>query len=856
MKKIAKFQLEDGRIAKFEVPADYTEDQAISEIMSMMQAQQPEKEQDGSGFFPNLNRSILGAAGAPADLLSSAGKAIGIVHEGFEPVIGSKSIMQGARNIGLNVADDNERGFTSRAGRITGDALSLLVGGGAVAQKLAQGTTRAAPYAKNLIDMVVSNPKKLAALEALGIGGAAAGGELAYNITEGTSPMAEMLGEVVGGVAAPFAASGGIMGRGAVSAAKGAMFPFTESGGTARAAKRVQESVVDSQDALARLGDEGMANLTPAQRIGDQRLLEIESAAYQQTPQLAERYAQDIAENLASLRGQAAIEGDIGSSRDFLSARREGVLTKAQQDAENALVRALEATEGLTPSMRTTDASRIVRNELENAYQKAKGRERQAWESVPKASMNPTVSRNMYAEIMENLPRAQKEDMPVVASELLGQGGLRGFQRLSELQGLRSKLLEQGRIARAAGEGNKARISDMMADALLEDLGAKAGQESGRVGQALADALAETRAVRETFGQGDIARILGTDRSGADRIAEELTLQTLVGTGRDRGAAGVNRLLQATDTPATQSAVESYLREGLQSAAIRDGKLNPVAAETFLRKNAETLDKMPQLKDELISSIKAQRDADRLAGREKQLSASLLRQQQSATAQFLEAPIGKEIQTILSSKNPQQSAKNIISLMRKDPDAVNGVRSATVQHIFRNAETKQFDALGNPLLSGNKMVSQLKDPRQRAAFEEILGADGVEKLDTIASYVVKIEKALAASPANRIIDDTPNKVINSVVGTMLARFGAQLGKGTSGASLKTASMATREGNVLMRRLTGDKAEEILTMAVQDEELMKILLMAADTPQKQTKAFKSLNLWLSTTLGNDYLDSEE
>jgi hypothetical protein len=92
------------------------------------------------------------------------------------------------------------------------------------------------------------------------------------------------------------------------------------------------------------------------------------------------------------------------------------------------------------------------------------------------------------------------------------------------------------------------------------------------------------------------------------------------------------------------------------------------------------------------------------------------------------------------------------------------------------------------------------------------------------------------------MEDLPSRAISFIAGTLAARVGAQLGQGTSGASLRTANLATKAVDGLLKWLTNDKAEAILRDAIQDRELFRALLMTVNSPAKARQLEKQLSAW--------------
>src|SRR5690606_20403098 len=88
-------------------------------------------------------------------------------------------------------------------------------------------------------------------------------------------------------------------------------------------------------------------------------------------------------------------------------------------------------------------------------------------------------------------------------------------------------------------------------------------------------------------------------------------------------------------------------------------------------------------------------------------------------------------------------------------------------------------------------------------------------------------------------------LIEYPIRVMAARSGAQLGKGTSGASLLTAGMASKNAKSIIEKLhKHGGAEKFIIEAMNDPSLMKILLTETTTPAQKKAAEKQLDSWFT------------
>lgn len=825
------------------------------------------EKKSGAGFFGQAHGAMADILGAPADLVSAG---LGAVHPSLgsdAPFLGSESIRSGMRAIGSPVAERGQtpQGFAERAGSITGGAAGALLPIGLGARGLAAGQKMMAKPAQRLLETVVRNPATVAGLEGASIAGAAYGGHAAESLDMPQG--AQIAGELLGGIAAPMALGGGLTGKAVrmgragldklgVTTKKGATGVGAIAGGK-RAAERLSRLVPDADEALRRLSDPSLEGLTPAQRIGSPEILAVERGVAERTATSRQSLDDRNVQNLQALRSEIEPVVSPDAARVFLEARRERVTDALQARTQQAAARAEQRIAEVSPELRRSESSRIMNDEIEKVYSGARQRESQLWNAIPTATIPTAPLRREFRGIIANVPKAQMDDVPKIAMDLLTpRGKFKGIENIKELQGLRSKLLEESRIARSTGNYNKARISDDIADAVLDAMGAAHGNTTGPVGAAMREALDYSRHVNQTFKQGVIGRVLGTDRTGAARIAPEMVSQALIGSGAERGLVGAQRAVGAADTPQMRRAVEETLRDSLEKTAIRNGELNPAAAERWLRQNRDTLDQYPELAEGVRQAVRAQNVAKGSAISERTIGSNLSNAQKSVTARYLNADVGKEMERVISSPNPAETARQLKQLVRQDPDAAAGLRAGAMEYVLRKSGSGQLDDLGVELISGEKLRKTLMDTKTRAALREIVGANGLKNLEAIAHRASLIERGMKVSANPRVMDDVVANILRIPAAVFGAQMGRKLSAWTGGGTLQAPSKMSSAFESFSNRLTRDRGEELLIQALNDDNLMKLLLQNTSTQAQKKEAVRKLNLWLASPAGKMFIEEEE
>lgn len=833
------------------------------------QAPKQQPQQDNGGFLGFLNQGIASVLGAPVDLVN-AGLGMTGLPVSEQPFGGSASIGSGLSSLGVRVADPGAQpqGLGEYVGRGLGGAAGALPLGAGIVGALGRS---ASPVAQGIAQTVgrpfMATPGRALATEAMaGLGSGV--GESAASSLYPDNPYAELAGSLIGGVA------GGLAPNLAVRAARqlpgvqlaenliaGEIAPFTERGAMQRARGRIAGLVEDADVARSLLARETISDLSPATRTGDRRLMALERSVRNQEASidLAMREAETAAsQTLREGMGELGAGGDIANTREFLNDRVRGLVDQMDARVAQAEQRAQQRVAALEPRQSAAQASTVVREELEAALTAERARERELWQALPSDEMVPlNGARGRYAELVADLPRAQRDDIPDAARRFLGKSNeaFQSEESVKEVHGLYSALREEARNSRAGDtpNRNRARLADQMADALLEDM-----RSVEAASQPLRDALDFSRQLNERFNRGSVGRVLGNERTGGDRVADIQTLDATIGRAGRSGAVGHDEVARALAGGEGQSgaAMQDYIASRFRDAAIRDGDIRPGPAGTFQRANEDTLGRMPEMQrriaEALTSSDTARRMRETAAGRTRGL------ERQSAASTISGARPGEEIQSIMRSRDPQKTAAQLAKQASRDPtgEATRGLKSAVVDDLMRVAKSGQYGADDAPTISGSAIRDRLNDRQFGPVAREILSEDELSRVNRIADEFRLLETARNndVTLGGPIMGDAPNSVISMIAGTLAARTGAQLGKGTSGASLRTASLATNRMNSLLARLTNDKAEQLIIQAVSgDRELFDALLQPT-TQLSRTQENRIVET-LTGLLGAEAADNE-
>lgn len=779
-----------------------------------------------SGFMPQLNQGIANAAGGIADFLNPFDQPHAL--NPFPNGTGSArtGIERGMDAIGANRATQDPQTIIEGLGRGFGEAAGAAPFAGVATKALSGAGGLIGSLADDMSKGLNSTGGFLSEMFAGG-GAQVASDEAARR---GAPDWLQQAAGIAGGVgmgSIPYAVKNTPSALGARYVAgkiKSAAMPYTEAGGREVARQRVQE-LAGGEDRARQLATHlqngSELGLTPAQQIGDPNLLGLEQEAMRRNPLLREGVQARM--QTAEQTAESAIQGmggDPAAAQSFFNQRRA--------DARETITGFVDrATEGaLRPEARNTamQNSEAVAEQIRMAEKAADQQEKALWQAVPKGVQVGTSSaKSVAAEIIQSTPRAQQNDIPNVVRNLLSgdsNNPFGEFETVDEMHGLYSELRRVARSAMAGNDQNRnmARIANTIADAILDDLGANAGQSE--VGMAIDAARAFSAEKHQIFSQGVVGKLLKRTLDGDDAIDPRLTLDRSVGRGGSTGAVGADDILQAAGADA-EAPLEDYLRGQFDRTVFSpDGAYNQRAAGVFMRDNQELLQRFPYLKETLDQAVATQNRASRTAERASRVLSDMDNPSRSLNTAFSNAVPENAVDEVFKAKRPAMAARSLAQTARKDESgaALDGLKGSFSGYLIRKATTANG-------LSGKAMQEALKSTETRLAISQVMDPKELRRLDVIAAELAKLETARKSAPdIGGLSPRSPNRIIEIVARIAAAKQGAKAGGGSSGASIQTANMASNRMREMLGSLQNDKAEQLLMDAVLDPELFRLLLV--------------------------------
>lgn len=802
-------------------------------ILRKLEDKQPRTE----GFFRDIGgaSTLTGLAdvlGAPTDIVNAGLSALGL--EEYHQIGGSDDLRELGSKMGLTLAPgESVNGLIERINREIG-ATVLPVGG-----FLATGGRVAATSGSQLAQAARAAAQRPGLTSVLEFGSAttsAMGGELANKTLPGNEA-AEIVGELGGGFAPSII---GAVPRIAVipRAVAKATFPFTEYGGRLRAARRLQSASPDTEQAAADIERFSTSGMTPAQASGQKQLLEIENAVRKYDPQADRRISESLSNAENRLREKAATipGGRKERIREILENRRDYLLDTLDVRSGQASADFARRVSELGPEATPRELSAAANSTIRKAYEQARNTERELWGAI-KTDIPTDMSetRQRLANILRSRSEASDPaDIPGFVRTLIN----RKNPSVRFVQDLRSRIGQEIRKEQALDAPNRRKISILtdLSDSLLEDMSKVGGQS-----ESIDSALAYSRDLNQKFRQGKVGNILGFDRTGAGRVDPQDTIQYILGGGTP--TTNVQEVYRAA--PGSREQIEDFLRNTFAATVIKDGGgVDRKAGRRFLNKKyADILDLSPNLRDEFEQVVKRGERAETWANRREKVKKVMERPQKTVTSLWLNSPVDKEMDALLRAKNPVKVAAKLRRQMQGNDEALNGLKQAYLDSLFRKSLAGSPDEEGVRFIQGGKFREMLNETRgasKALGFSE----SELKRLETVSTALSRA--STRAGTASEIVGDRPSKIIDIMGSVIGAKIGGKIGD-TSGSSLQAAGRFSKEVREFLGKLTRDKATEIVRDAVEDPELYKSLLLGPTEPiKKQRMAVQRLNAYIGTT----------
>ena len=850
--------------------------------LKQRRAAQPQAQGALASIPRGFNTGVANVLGFPVDVanmaLAGVDRVAGTQLSGDEPVMGSRFLKRALRGFDRvpqlsNVTYDqlSDLAPSDRKFAVAGETLGGSLVPAAAPYLMARGAIATPRMMQPVVDAARRSPGAFGATEAGLAAGSAQGAMIAEHVAPG-SEGARFVGEVAGGIANPTAVVRGAvnLGSGPVRQVYNAFSPA----GRERAAAEIVQGVLrqsgEDTDAVInalRASDPFKLDLTSGQRTGSQGLLAIERRLAGDSPQFQASMEAKPEEAFNFLRANAEAVAASGQPQALVRGaeqrvgRTVGLARTREQMAREAAARARAPISDVTrPQM--AQAGVEARQALESAKQSAKGTERAKWENVPRnVTIEPenviAARETIRGRLLPNeaMPQpvetftkslAREADQPVDIGVLDAAGRPITREGAAEatsgdLLRLRSRALTMARDARARGDFDLANQMDLIASGALDDLGNISDE-----------ARSYTRELSQRFRQGFAGDVLARDATGGPRIEPEQTLERAFGTGGTPADVRMRQLTEATDFGGQGQAMLSQQDTFLRGAARNminegTGRVDPNRLARFRRENAALLERFPQLRNDLASAESAERAFARV---EAIAERATDRANRSLLAQFVgpnvnpTAAIGDIINPARGDR-VQRFGTLARSVQKAGPEAVAGLRSATLENVFRQATDQtgafNFERLAQSLLYKGPSG---RDPNllEMMRSTNVLDAAADQRLRQIVDRAARLQRALDTPAGMDKLVPEADALSNFVTRVIGARIGAQAGSG-SGTTLVTAYAGSKLLRNFMEKIPANKTQDILIEAANNPRFMAMLLEKPTSVKQARELTRQMNAYL-------------
>jgi len=410
-----------------------------------------------------------------------------------------------------------------------------------------------------------------------------------------------------------------------------------------------------------------------------------------------------------------------------------------------------------------------------------------------------------------------------------------------ELITFRSRLLEEARKSRGAKDWATARIYEEMADGVLSDL-------NNINAPGYAEAREFSKQLNDKFSRTFAGTALSVTRQGAATIRPSLLLERAFGQGGERGSIQLGELEDAVNfsNKSMMQQQEEFLRSAAIAARNNDGSFSPDKLTRFLQNNQETLNRFPELKNNLIDL----RKAEAILGKSGKTWESFRMRQRAAFELVINgedsaAAVGK----VFSSITPQKDYFRLVKAARQSgknaKGALGGLKAATLEYAFKKAlnddgtlnvlkfKNSLWGTAGTSGPSPVEMMVRHGVMTKREAVQLRKLIRSLENLDTNLKVGAQLKTAI----------DTEGlyDLLSRLVG---ARIGARLGEG--GSSLLAAQRGSEFSRKLFEKVPQSKIQDVFIEAIENPEIMAMLLERTPSPKRKAEIANRIRIWLANT----------
>jgi hypothetical protein len=636
-------------------------------------------------------------------------------------------------------------------------------------------------------------------------------------------------------------------------------------------------------------------------------------------------------------------QGDINLTKQELQKQRRFIEETITARFNIAQRNAEEAIKKLGPKIDRTAANRIAGKELDAALKDTRDQENILWGMVDDTATAKKSTGKMF-ESSESGSLSEVITSPLIdawrkllrakgstadssdykfsgagSSDLYKQlghfndqgkwvkGTMRQLVTLKDLQVFRSRMLEEIRGEKAKlNSGNKRRIFGELQAAIMkmfeiEELTINMKMVDGvftatQPERQLLKAISFSRMLNDRFNKGEVSKILGSNKDGSFKVDEELTLQSLLGIGKNAEERAVHfksfiKAIERENTAAraltkggedttldelsirpTLEAAKAYIKHMFFHQFVTDGVIAEKSAIKWVKDNRETLKQIPGLKQELETVMETGKTALLRESQNPKMKTLLRSPERSMTVYLAEhepmALYSREGQfSGLSQKQFETQIDKLIFKVAKDTSggATKGAQQSVFDWVLQKSvligteKSKNISATQQNIFSGFQMSRVINDPKNAYIFKKILTPEQNDRLALILRSALEVDAIRntgglpeKAGKPQRIMDDMVGGLLSGLARVLGADVGRRVAKVMGGGVIQTPGMFAGRFDAIAKRITRDYAKELLIKAATSDnpELFLAIMKRIETPADEKYVRKHLNAYLATLMSRE------
>ena len=561
-----------------------------------------------------------------------------------------------------------------------------------------------------------------------------------------------------------------------------------------------------------------------------------------------------------------AVEARVNHITNFLDKR----LNLAKKTAADKI-------QAINPNMSRSEASALLRREIDDALQDALDIEQKMWSNVKGTINGDIISTGAAAIINNQFKTTPSKDIPEILYKLAGDknlveagllktatkkqsigpglgtrevvveptsGILTNKEPVSEILNLRTVVRDQLR-----GENSKPNPSKEKVQS-LEDLLGIIDESFMDAGSAknlndLTQAISYSDSLKANYYSGEIGKIIGYDTSGKYGVLPETTFNKLIQQGEQGGITtrDVNKIIEQDSV-----GIQEGLRVRFANLADNDGNIPQNMRDKFVQNNEEALNEFPLLKQQFLDANESRNIVEQSLKNYKVAQRDVQKYRLETLASEGGQTLSAKgiVTSIFSAKDPVKDINNIIKLSARDETgaALKGLQNETTDFMLNQIKTKEITVGGK-----SQTVPDIKKLNNfirtnEEALVALYGDDGFKTIQEFQSVLKDIDNAVIKGGMEDLEVIARNNVFVSSVGRIL---GTKVAAATGGPALVFAGIGGRVANALISKKSAKQIKALVGEAFTDADFAADLLRPYVADQQEVVS-KSVNTFLVNAFG--------